>query len=65
MLDHLLHSTFHHGTWRGYKRIVHLISDDGAGGGPATVQRHIKYYFKTFDIVLLHGGKGNIVEYCQ
>ena len=65
MLDHLLHSTFHHGAWRGYKRIVHLISDDGAGGGPATVQRHIKYYFKTFDIVLLHGGKGNIVEYCQ
>lgn len=50
---------------RLYKRIVHLLSDDGPGGGPATVQRHIKYYFQYFDIVLLHGGSGKTVEYCR
>lgn len=50
---------------RLYKRIVHLLSEDGPGGGPATVQRHIKYYFQYFDIVLLHGGSGRTVEYCR
>jgi len=50
---------------RLFKRIVHLISDDGPGGGPATVQRHIKYYFHNYDIIFLHGGSGSIVEYCH
>ena len=64
----LLQSSSKRGTaspQRLYKRIVHLLSDDGPGGGPATVQRHIKYYFQYFDIVLLHGGSGKTVEYCQ
>lgn len=50
---------------RKYKRIVHLIHDDGAGGGPATVKRHIKFYFKKYDIIFLHGGSGQVVEYAK
>jgi glycosyltransferase involved in cell wall biosynthesis len=50
---------------RQFKRIVHLIHDDGPGGGPNTVIRHMKYYSKYYNIILLHGGKGRIQEYCQ
>jgi len=50
---------------RSYKRICHLIHDDGPGGGPNTVIRHMKYYHKHFNIILLHGGSGRITEYCK
>jgi len=50
---------------RQFKRIVHLIADDGSGGGPATVIRHIKFYHQEYDIIFLSGGEGSIVEYCK
>ena len=54
-----------HGSSRLYKRIVHLIHADGEGGGPVSVMGHIKWYFRKYDIILLHGGKGRLVEYCK
>jgi len=64
--DPLIHSLIRSpSSKRLFKRIVHLLYEDGPGGGPATVERHIKYYYKYFDIVLLHGGRGKTVEYCQ
>ena len=50
---------------RLFKRIVHLIHADGEGGGPVSVMGHIKWYYKKYDIILLHGGKGSLDEYCQ
>lgn len=50
---------------RLFKRVCHLIHDDGAGGGPLTVLRHLKYYFRKYDIVLIHGGCGVLQEYCR
>ena len=48
-----------------FKRIAHLISEDGSGGGPMTLLRHIGFYYKYYDIVFLHGGSGRVVEYCR
>ena len=50
---------------RLYKRIAHFIAEDGPGGGPNTVIRHIKYYFKEYDLVFLHGGSGRVAEFCK
>ena len=49
---------------RLYKRIVHLIYQDGEGGGPVSVLAHMKWYFREYDIVFLHGGTGRVEEYC-
>ena len=64
--DPLINTLARSSSSRGLKtRIVHLLSEDGPGGGPAMVKRHIKYYFQFCDIVFLHGGRGETVEYCQ
>ncbi len=49
----------------GRKRIVHLIHEDGAGGGPYTVAKHITYYSHFFDLHVLHGGRGRIAATCD
>lgn len=50
---------------RQFKRICHLIHEDGPGGGPTTVIKHIKYYRKEYDVVFLSGGEGRVAEYCK
>jgi len=64
--DPLINTLTRSSSSRGLQtRIVHLMYEDGPGGGPVMVKRHIKYYFQHCDIVLLHGGRGETVEYCQ
>lgn len=46
-------------------RIVHIIHDDGAGGGPKTVLNHITFYSTLFDVALLHGGAGMLASKCR
>jgi len=50
---------------RLFKRIVHFIADDGPGGGPNTIIRHIKYYFKEYDLGFIYGGSGRVAEFCK
>ncbi|MFQ3577405.1 MAG: glycosyltransferase family 4 protein [Verrucomicrobiia bacterium] len=47
------------------QRIVHLIHEDGPGGGPYTVVKHITYYSHFFDLHILHGGSGRIAAACD
>jgi glycosyltransferase involved in cell wall biosynthesis len=51
------------GTPKG--KIVHVIMEDGPGGGPKTVLNHISYYSRIFDVCLLHGGSGMLVRSCE
>ncbi len=46
-------------------RIVHIIHDDGAGGGPKTVLNHITFYSTLFDVSLIHGGSGMLARTCR
>lgn len=52
-------------TRRQFIRICHLIHEDGPGGGPTTVIKHIKHYYRDYDIVFLSGGEGRVVEFCK
>lgn len=49
---------------RQFKRICHLIHDDGEGGGAVSVLAHMKWYFREYDIIFLHGGSGRVEEFC-
>lgn len=46
-------------------RIVHIIHDDGAGGGPKTVLNHITFYSTLFEVSLIHGGSGMLAQTCR
>jgi len=48
-----------------FNRICHLIHEDGSGGGPTTVIKHIKYYHRDYDVVFLAGNSGRVVEFCK
>jgi len=40
------------------------MHEDGEGGGAVSVIQHLKWYYKQYDIVFLHGGKGRATEFC-
>ena len=46
-------------------KICHLLHDDGPGGGPTTVIKHINYYRKIYHVTFISGGRGRVHEFCK
>lgn len=47
------------------RKIAHLIHADGTGGGPKSLAAQVSYFRERFETVLLHGGHGTAVEFCE
>ena len=46
-------------------RIIHFIHEDGDGGGPYSVSKHITFYSHFYHVHVVHGGRGRISETCE
>lgn len=49
----------------GKARMVYLLDEDGAGGGPKTVVDQLSSMREQFDVEVLHGGSGLLARACD